>query len=30
MAMTIVDPARAMTGGVDTHLELNVVPLSTT
>ena len=24
MAMTIVDPARAVTGGVDTHLELNV------
>jgi len=24
MAMTIVDPARAVTGGVDTHLDLNV------
>jgi hypothetical protein len=22
MAMTIVDPARAVTGGVDTHLEV--------
>ena len=25
MAMTIVDPARGVTGGVDTHLDLNVV-----
>ena len=24
MAMTIVDPARGVTGGVDTHLDLNV------
>jgi transposase len=24
MAMTIVDPARAVTGGVDTHLDMNV------
>ena len=24
MAMTIVNPAPAVTGGVDTHLELNV------
>ena len=24
MAVTIVDPARAVTGGVDTHLDLNV------